>query len=245
MPCGCALVAYIGLEIWDGLPRTLQCQTDSWQNYSWGLHDIYRTRGRCTVAIASDGSRMNRCEADSFRHYFIPTEHATYHSVYLRSDHVGFALDDTTRTAYGGGCRCTWEPFRMMADDEECSRTAEAREPEAKNIGEGKIAGHRVVRYRFVDEQGTEVRMSLAPGLGCEVMEEVRLFKGTLGIPGAKWRYSVTAYKAGEPERNIFLVPPGYIVKPFRAATIGSGPSRGWLSSFCNLVLAKRFKCLL
>jgi len=76
----------------------------------------------------------------------------------------------------------------MMADDEECSRTAEAREPEAKNIGEGKIAGHRVVRYRFIDEQGRNPVESGA-WLGLRGYGEVRLFNGTLGIPGAKWRY--------------------------------------------------------
>src|SRR5438128_1027881 len=105
MPCGCALLAYLSLQIWDGLPRTLQFQIDSWQNYSWGLHEIYRERGRCTVAISSDGSRMNRCTHELFRHYFIPAERGSYHSVYLRSENSGFGLNDTTRSAYGGPCR--------------------------------------------------------------------------------------------------------------------------------------------
>ena len=79
----------------------------------------------------------------------------------------------------------------MIADDEECTRTAEARAPGAKNIGEVQAAGHRVVRYRAVDQQGTEIQISLAPNLECELMEEVYTSPGTLGIPGAKWRYHV------------------------------------------------------
>jgi hypothetical protein len=213
VPCSCVLLAYLGLSIWDGLPRTLQFQIDSWQNNSWGLHDIGRARTRCEVAIASDGSRMNRCEHDSFRHYFIHTGHGVYHTLYLPSDSIGFFLDDAARIAHEDRCKCTWESFRTIADDEECSRTAVARMPGAKKIGEAQEAGYSVVRYRAVDRQGREIQISLAPSLDCELMEEVRTSPGTLGIPGAKWRYYVTAYKAGEPDRNIFLVPPGYAVK--------------------------------
>jgi hypothetical protein len=56
------------------------------------------------------------------------------------------------------------------------------------------------VRYRAVDEKGTETELSLAPSLACEVMEEVHTWPGTLGIPGAKWQYRVTSYKPGEPD---------------------------------------------
>lgn len=69
------------------------------------------------------------------------------------------------------------------------------------------------MRYRAVDENGTETELSLAPGLACEVMEEVHTWPGTLGIPGAKWQYRVTSYKSGEPDRNIFRLPVGYVVQ--------------------------------
>jgi hypothetical protein len=213
VPCSCVLLAYLVLPIWDGLPRTLHFQIDSWQNNSWGFYDIDRGRTQCEVAIASDGSRMNRCEHDSYRHYFIPQERVIYHSVYSRSENAGFRLDDLARTAYGGHCRCTWDHFRTIADDEECTRTADVRLPGAKNVGEAEVAGHRVVRYRGVDQQSTEIHISLAPSLDCELMEEVRTSPGMLGIPAAKWRYYVTAYRPGEPDRNLFLVPPGYGVK--------------------------------
>ncbi|MBC8165858.1 MAG: hypothetical protein H7Y20_08305 [Bryobacteraceae bacterium] len=55
--------------------------------------------------------------------------------------------------------------------------------------------------------------MSLAPGLACEVMEEIHTSPGTLGIPGAKWHYRVTSYKPGEPDQNMFRLPVGYIVQ--------------------------------
>ena len=49
--------------------------------------------------------------------------------------------------------------------------------------------------------------LALARNLGCEVMEDVRTWEGTLGIPGAKWRYTVKSYTPGEPNRKVFQLP--------------------------------------
>ena len=166
MPCSCMLIAYLGLStIVDGSPRTLQFQIDDWQNQSWGLHDIDRRRLRCEVAVASDGSRMNRCEHELFHHYCVPKGRGTEHNLYLRSSNEGFEIDDTARTARGGSCACTWEPFRALADDNECRRTAGARRREGKRIGTGQIAGHAVLRYGSVDETGKGRGVGLPPGL--------------------------------------------------------------------------------
>jgi hypothetical protein len=214
MPCGCVLIAYLGLStIWDGSARTLRFQIDGWQNQSWGLHAIDRQRIRCEVAVASDGSRMNRCEYELFHHYFFPDGRGMDRNLYLRSENAGFHIDDTTRMVRGGPCSCTWKPVSALADDNKCRRTAEARLSEGKSIGTGQIAGYEVVQYRAVDEKGAETRLSLAPGLACEVMEEIHTSPGTLGIPGAKWQYRVTSYKPGEPDRNAFRLPVGYTVQ--------------------------------
>ena len=81
---------------------------------------------------------------------------------------------------------------------------------EGKRVGTGRIAGTPVVRYRRVDEDGEVTELALAPALGCELMEEEHTWKGTWGIPGAKWHYVVTSYTAGEPDFQVFQIPLGY-----------------------------------
>ena len=132
MPCGCVLMAYLGLSIWDGPPRTLRFQIDAWQNQSWGFHDVARQRVRCEVAVASDGSRMNRCEHESFRYYFLRGGQGMLRTLYLRPGNAAFQIDDAARTVHGGPCSCTWEPLTALPDDHECSQTAAARLPDGK-----------------------------------------------------------------------------------------------------------------
>ena len=212
MPCGCVLLAYVFSESWDGIPRTTQFQIDAWQNLTWGLHNIYRQRTQCEVAIAGDGSRANRCESQYFRHFFWPDGSQSFRSLYLRPENAGFQLDDNTHIARGGPCDCTWEPRKALADDSECTRTAGRRLPGGKRMGVAQIAGHTVVRYRAVHEEGV-TQLSFAPGLACELMESIETALGTLGIPSAKSHYQVTSYKAGEPDRSLFQLPAGYIVQ--------------------------------
>jgi hypothetical protein len=217
MPCVCVLIAYLGLStIWDGSPRTLTFEIEGWSNQSWGLHDIERRRIRCEVAVAGDGSRMNQCGFEYFHHYFIRYSEGQIRSLYSRSDHSGFYIDDTNRTARGGRCNCTWTPMRAMPDDSECTRTAQVRLPNSKLTGTGQIAGHGTVQYSLIDTEGKQTDLSFAPALACEVMEEIVTFPGTLIIPGAKSRYRVTSYKTGEPDRSRFRVPSGYKIKPER-----------------------------
>lgn len=214
MPCGCVLIAYLGLStIWDGSARTLGFQIDHWQNQGWGLHNISRQRTRCEVAVASEGSRMNRCEDESFRNYFLSDGRSASRSLYLRAENAAFLIDEATRTVHGGPCSCTWTPLRALPDDGECRRAAAARLSQGKRIGTGRIAGYGVVHYRAVDEEGVETRLSLAPGLACEVMEQIHTWPGTLGIPGAKWHYQVTFIRPGEPDARLFRLPAGYVVQ--------------------------------
>lgn len=212
MPCGCVLLAYMGLSILDGMPRALQLQINSWENRSWGIHNIDRSRTRCDVSISIDGSRMNRCKEETFTGYFIPRDQWNWHSIYLRPDNVAFRIDDAAHTVQGGDCRCTWQLLLPHSQDSECTRTAQQYSAAAKRQTDSQVLGHRVVRYRAIDKEGTEIELSLAPALGCEVMEHVKTWAGTLGIPGAKWHYRVTAYRAGEPDREVFSLPPGCVL---------------------------------
>jgi hypothetical protein len=214
MPCGCVLLAYLGLSILDGPPRTLRFEITYWRNQSWGLHNIDRSETRCNVAIARDSSRSNRCESENFRFYFVPNAHWASHSLYNRSEHTGFEIDDAARSASGGPCACTWESQRLEAGDTDCTTSA-ARNlgVPGRPVGTGFVAGHQVLRYVAPTEDGGRQEVSLAPALDCEVMEAVHVWKGTVGIPGAKWHYVVTDYVPGEPDKSQFQIPAGYSVR--------------------------------
>lgn len=189
-------------------------QIDEWRNQSWRLHSIERHRTRCEVGVATDGSRSNRCEQESFKNYFVPSGDVSMHTIYLRSQNVGYAIEDTARVVHGGSCGCTSKVPRVVSDDDAaCRRNAEVRLPRGQRVGDGQIAGHAVVRYRADTEDGAVTELSLAPALGCEAMEEVRTWPGTLGIPGARWRYRVTDYKPGEPAPSLFQMPGGCAVR--------------------------------
>lgn len=213
MPCRCVLLAYMGLSIWDGAPRTIQYEIDDWRNDSWGLHNIERRTIRCETAIAGNGSRMNKCVYESFHHYLLRSASGSIRDLYIQPTHSGYSIDDKNRIASGGECKCTWDAPRQMPDDGACSQTAAQRLNRPERVGTNRIAGAVVVEYRSEEAYGTFRRISLAPEYGCEVMEQVDRTKGTLGIPGSQWRYRVTSYKPGEPSRSVFEVPPGYRVE--------------------------------
>lgn len=216
MPCHCVLLAYVGLSIWDGLPRTLNLKIEDWQNESWGIHDIDRRTIQCEIAISANGSRMNRCDSQYFHHFFISAGSSAERTLYLHPTRLGYTIDDGRRIADGGECRCTWNPERLILGDSNCGQTAKIRIPDGKQIAGARIANAWVVQYRDEGIDGTVHQLALAPELGCEVMEEIVRKKGTLGIPGAYWHYLVTMYKPGEPDKSRFQVPDGYSVKTKR-----------------------------
>jgi len=213
MPCHCVLLAYMGLSIWDGVPRTIHFEIDDWRNDSWGLHNIERRTIRCETAIASNGSRMNKCDIELFHHYLLRSTSGSEHTLYIQPTRSGFSIDDKNRVASGGNCNCTWDAPRQMPDDDACSQTAALRLYRPKRVGTNRIAGAVVVDYRSEETDGSSRRISLAPEHGCEVMEEVARTKGTLGIPGSQWRYRVNSYKPGKPPRRVFQLPPGFRVE--------------------------------
>ena len=213
MPCRCVLIAYMGLSIWDGAPRTIHFEIDDWRNDSWGLHNIERRTIRCETAIASNGSRMNKCDYELFHHYLLRYTSGSSHDLYIQPTHSAYSIDDKNRVASGGECKCFWNAARQVPDDGACSHTAALRLNRPERVGTNRIAGAVVVDYRSEEADGSSRRISLAPQYGCEVMEEVARTKGTLGIPGSQWRYRVTSYKPGEPQRSAFELPSSYRVE--------------------------------
>src|ERR1035441_155549 len=109
VPCRCILLAYLGLSIWDGPPRTLNFEIDDWSNKGWGLHNIDRMTVRCETAISVNGSRMNKCDAEWFHHYLIRYGSESHHTLYVQPIHSGYKIDDKNRVAYGGECECSWD----------------------------------------------------------------------------------------------------------------------------------------
>ena len=203
----------MGLSIWDGAPRTINYEIDDWSNHSWGLHNIERSVIRCETAIASNGSRMNKCDYELFHHYLLRYASGQSRNFYIQPTHSGYSIDDKNRIASGGECSCTWNAQRQPQDDGACSQTAALRLRRPERVGTNRIESATVVEYRSEEADGSSRRISLAPDYGCELMEEVVHTKGTLGIPGSQWRYRVTSYKYGEPSKSVFELPSGYRVE--------------------------------
>ncbi len=203
----------MGLSIWDGSPRTIHFEIDDWSNTSWGLHAIDRRTIVGETAISENGSRTNKWDFELFHHYLIRYGGGSEHTLYVQPTHTGYSIDDGGRIVDGGSCGCTWETAQLKSDDSSCSQTAAERLPGGDRIGSGRIAGALVTQYRRVDDRGTVSLLSLAPEFRCDVMEEIKRWKGTLGIPGAQWRFRVTSYKPGEPDKSVFELPAQYRVE--------------------------------
>ena len=195
------------VTLFDESPRTVRFEIERWSNDSWGLHNIERDLMWGETAVRADGSRSNRVEQESFHHFFVPAgKRWVYRSLYLRTEGVGYQIDEVERTVSGGPCGCTWTPDRLKADDGGCSGAA-ARYGMTERIGFGRVIGYEVARYRRRDGYS---EVSFATGLGCQVMEQVETTPGTFGIPGSKWHYRVTGYTAGEPDAAKYRLPAGY-----------------------------------
>lgn len=209
-------MACVGLAVAGGAGKTVHVEIDEWKNTSWGFHSIDRWKTRCEIAVSSDGSRHNLCESRSFRHYLIPDGQLRLHTLYLRPPNMGWQLNDDDRIARGGECACTWTSSRLSRTDPDCTDTAQELMEAPKRAGTGQIAGQRIIRYREVDDQGTDVEAAFAPDRDCELMEKSYTYRGTLGIPGGRWRYLITLYKMGEPDPHLFRLPAGYISQKLR-----------------------------
>ena len=70
----------------------------------------------------------------------------------------------------------------------------------------------RVVEYRGNNYDGRLTYLSLAPSLGCDVLDRTELRFGKFGIPTLVIRYRITSYKPGEPDKSLFELPVGYKV---------------------------------
>jgi hypothetical protein len=98
MPCGCALLAYIGLSVLNS-PATVEFQLEHWENKSFGFHDIDRQRIWGTVAESGDGSRSNNIGGTYYRYYFARNGQFSAHAIYLRPSNIAYEVDDAAKTA--------------------------------------------------------------------------------------------------------------------------------------------------
>jgi hypothetical protein len=214
MPCACVFLAYLALPILDGPPRTLSIEIDDWTNSSWGFYRIDRTRSRCTIAVARDGSRSNDCAGEGFRHYFLKKWRERAQTLYVRATNSAFRIDPVARTAYGGPCGCSWQPQKVETGAD-CAVTAVTILRAAVSpSGRSSIAGQAVHRYRTVDKHTGATTVVALSDASCEVMEKIVTYPGMLGIPAARWRYVVTSYIPGDPDPRWFTLPAGYRIEP-------------------------------
>lgn len=210
MPCACVLYAYIGLSVSDGQARTIRCETDSWENNSWGLHNVDRRKQSGTVAIFSDGSRANIGESDYWKYYIVPDRHGHWHTMYLPSRRCAYVIEDDKRIVSRIPCSCTWEPPRIRPDDSQCSRAADGLGLKLR-AGYGVVAGIPVVRYRASDRSASR-DAALAPAFGCELMEEEEKTYNHYGLPTSYRHFRVTHYIPGEPDPALLTLPSGYSI---------------------------------
>jgi hypothetical protein len=170
VPCACVVYAYLGLALSDGQARTIHFETDFWDNKSWGVHNVDTGRQWATVAIFSDGARANSGGGDYRKFYILPDRHSIWHTIYRPSHNCAYVIEDDKRVVWRIPCTCTWKMSRIEPDDSVCSRTADGLNLK-HGIGYGVVAGIPVVRYRS-SEQSASHDAALAPGFGCELMEE-------------------------------------------------------------------------
>jgi hypothetical protein len=230
MPCGCVLLAYVGLSIFDGLPRTIHYRIEAFENKSWGFHHVERESILCTTSVSADGSRHNRCFGTSSRYWVIPQKGFRVRTLYARPAHAGYEIDDANRTATGGPCSCTWTAPSLLLDDKDCLQSAKRLLGHAQPAGEGLILGHRVIRFtarrRTLHRRDAETEtIALAPDLGCEALEHSDYTLGFLGIPYRGWRYRVLSYEPGEPQASTLQLPADYQVRaPSSVVLPGQAP---------------------
>jgi hypothetical protein len=106
--CGCTLAAYLGLwQLLGNSPRTVAFEIESWENNSWGLHNIEMEQASGTVAVSADGSRANKVNWTHLRHYFIQSAQGPVHSIYRRPENIAYQVDDQARTTTILPCTCT------------------------------------------------------------------------------------------------------------------------------------------
>jgi hypothetical protein len=208
VPCACVLYAYIGLFVRDGQARTIRFETDSWENNSWGLHNVDRRNQSGTVAIFSDGSRANTGTWDFRRYYFVPGGNGHWRTIYLPSHRSSYVIEDDKRIVSRIPCSCMWEPPRIELDDSECSRTAGGRGLKQR-AGNGVVAGIPVVLYRARNQSASR-DAALAPAFGCELMDEEETTYNHYGLPTSHRHFRVTHYTPGEPDPALLTLPPGY-----------------------------------
>lgn len=213
MPCKCLLLAYAGLwQLASNTPRTVTFSIETWDNHSWGLHNIERGRASGTVAVFADGSRANQFAWTRFQHYFIARSTGMIHTIYQRPPQLTVTIDDQTKTATIAPCGCSWQEPPENLPDAQCAAAARGYLRVAvTRTGSDSVAGIPVIRYRATS--GVSHEVALAPASGCDLLEERRTTYNWFGIPTSHLHFIVRSYALGEPRRDLLDPPAGYAVR--------------------------------
>jgi len=194
------------LPLSGAVPATLQFEKEDWQNTSWGFHSIHGSRTTGMVAVSGSGSRLNRLNAQSYRFHVWPEFKASVDLLYIAGEDTTYVIESGSKTVHEAVCACAWEK-RDADRTPTCSATAKRiLGRTAVRSGLSWRAGQRVIRWRVLDGDESE-EVELAPGAGCEVMEQVKTWYGRFRLPSSRWRFAVTSYTPGEPDPALFRVP--------------------------------------
>jgi hypothetical protein len=169
---------------------------------------VSRTSTTGTVAISSDGSRLNLARELHYKYYFIPDGGWNTHSIFVRSENVSYNIDDDKRIAFRITRSRPWTPTLLEVDDSECSNVARRLElSPVRNYSE--VAGIRVVRYRK-ETAAESHEAGFASAFSCELMEESEEAFNDRGLPISGSHLIVTKYIPGEPDPRLLQIPPNY-----------------------------------
>jgi hypothetical protein len=205
MTCACAIAAYLGLALplLDGIPRTIEFKSVDWSSNSPA--ETYSFSG--VIATSSDGSRMNRVRSTGRRFLFFLAEQRIGHSIYSRTPHVSYLLDDDERIVRVIPCTCEWER-NAWPEDHQCASSAKEYDPGLIYRGWTRVAGIPVTKYTQLSPSQI-MEVSFAPSAHCEVMEELKIVFG-IGQQKSYSRFVITKYIPGEPARVLFTLPSAY-----------------------------------
>src|SRR5439155_10972562 len=146
-------------------------------------------------ATSSDGSRVNLMRA-TIRKLLFLTEQVMAHSIYSRTPHASYLIDDHKQTVRVIPCTCEWERTAWPVDAQ-CSSAAKRYGADLVFVGGSRVAGVPVIQYRkFTSSDFIEA--AFAPSLDCDVMQEFRVVFG-IGQEKSYSQFRVTKYAPGEP----------------------------------------------
>lgn len=162
------------------------------------------------LAYRRDGAIMERNSRQEWKNYiFLDTDWDIAQIKFprerrsIRIDHAAKQFSETARVPGGSP---VWDP-----DDNDCAKMAvRFKLSDVKRIANGVIAGIPSIEYSGMRSKTERHSVWLAPSLGCTQMKHVASDYNGFGLATWQYWFEVVLARTGEPDANLFEVPPGY-----------------------------------